>query len=65
MAAGQATRPYLLELALDGEVAAVRNQLPIGESTHGVVRVYTTGETLPQYHVEALRAACAVWSRRT
>jgi hypothetical protein len=65
MAAGQATWVYLLELAPEGELAAIQNQVPIGDATHGVIEVYTTGETLPQYHVEALRAACAVWSRHT
>jgi len=64
-APGQATWVYLLELAPDGRIAALQNQVPIGNSTHGVVEVYSTGETLPPYHVEALRAARAVWSRHT
>jgi hypothetical protein len=62
-AAGQATWLYLLELAPDGEIAAVQSQVPIGDATHGVIEVYQMGERLPQYHVEALRAARAVWSR--
>jgi hypothetical protein len=65
LAAGQATWLYLLELAPEGELAATQSQVPIGDPTQGVIEVYTTGEILPQYHVEALRAACAVWSRHT
>jgi hypothetical protein len=64
-APGQATWVYLLELAPEGRIAATQNQVPIGNSTHGVVEVFSTGETLPPYHVEALRAARAVWSRHT
>jgi hypothetical protein len=64
-APGQATWVYLLELAPDGRIALTQSQVPIGNSTHGVAEVYATGETLPPYHVEALRAARAVWSRHT
>jgi hypothetical protein len=64
-ATGQATWVYLLELAPDGWIALTQSQVPIGNSTHGVVEVFATGETLPPYHVEALRAARAVWSRHT
>jgi hypothetical protein len=64
-AVGQATWLYLVELAPDGEVAAVQSQLPVGDATHGVVEVYLVGEALPPYHVEALHAARAVWSRHT
>lgn len=64
-AAGQATWLYLLELAPEGDIAAVQSQVPIGDATHGVLEVYRSGERLPQYHVEALRAARAVWSRDT
>lgn len=64
-AGGQATWVYLVELSADGEVAAVQNQVPAGASNHAVVEVYQVGEALPPYHVEALRAARAVWSRHT
>jgi len=64
-AAGQATWLYLLELAPGGDIATVQNQVPIGDATHGDVEVYRMGARLPQYHVEALRAARAVWSRDT
>jgi hypothetical protein len=64
-ASGQTTQVYLLELAPDGRIALTESQAPIESSTHGVVEVYSTGETLPPYHVEALRAARAVWSRHT
>lgn len=64
-AGGQATWVYLLELAPDGELAAIQNQVPIGDATQGVIEVFRTGEVLPQYHVEALRAGRAVWARDT
>jgi hypothetical protein len=64
-AGGQATWIYLVELSADGEIAAVQNQVPAGDSNRAVVEVYTAAEELPSYHVEALRAARAVWSRHT
>jgi hypothetical protein len=64
-ATGQATWVYLLELAPEGRIALIQSQVPIGAATNGVVEVFATGESLPPYHVEALRAAVAVWSRHT
>ena len=56
---------YLVEFAPGVDVARMQGQLRAGGSGGGVVEVYTEGETLPPYHVEALRAARAVWSRDT
>lgn len=58
-----ATWVYLVELDHGADVAHVQGQLRVGASERGVVEVYAAGETLPPYHVEALRAGREVWSR--
>ena len=60
-----ATWVYLVEVDPGADVAHLQSQLVLGDATHGVVEVYAYGETLPPYHVEALHAARAVWSRDT
>lgn len=58
-----ATWVFLVELDAGANVAHVQGQLRVGAKERGVVEVYAVGETLPPYHVEALRAAREVWSR--
>lgn len=56
---------YLVETEPGADVAHLQSQLVLGDPARGVVEVYPTDATLPPYHVEALLAARAVWSRDT
>lgn len=60
-----ATWVYLVEVDPGADIAHLQSQLVLGDATHGVVEVYPSSKTLPPYHVEALHAARAVWSRDT
>lgn len=58
-----ATWVYLVEVDAGADVALLQNDLRVGAPSRGVVEVFAVGEPLPEFHVEALRAAREVWTR--